>query len=343
MRYRIVDNIWDELKLYTGEGNYLLISDENIYSLYKGNIEELLKGKDNIYLIKPGEKNKNLGEIGKIYDQLIAKDIDRDGLILSLGGGMVGDMAGFAASTYKRGINYVQVPTSLLAQVDSGIGGKTGIDHGGLKNVVGAFHFPLETLIDIRFIKTLQERDIRSGLAEVIKYGIIEDYDFFNYLKENIEKILKKDKDILTFIIKRSVEIKSLIVEEDKLDMDLRQKLNFGHTIGHSIESFFNYEKYYHGEAVILGMLIETYIAYRKGLIDYKYYDEIRETLIDLVEAYDFSEGEVNTLLQIMKNDKKNRDGKIAFILPTDRGEVEIFFDVEETLIKEAIFHFNKE
>ncbi|NLV89193.1 MAG: 3-dehydroquinate synthase [Tissierellia bacterium] len=341
MKYRIVDDIWGQLKFYTEGDNYLLITDENIYSLYKENIDSLLNGKDNIYLIKPGEKNKNLSEIGKIYDYLIGKNIERDGLILSLGGGMVGDMAGFAAATYKRGINYVQIPTSLLAQVDSSIGGKTGIDHGGYKNIIGAFHFPLETLIDIRFLKTLSERDISSGLGEVIKYGIIEDYSFFKYVQENIKKIYGKSEEILSFIVERSVEIKASIVKKDKFDLNLRQKLNFGHTIGHGMESFFNYERYYHGEAVILGMLIEANIAYKKGLIDYNYYEEIRNTLTNLVEPYEFSDEELNTIIQIMKNDKKNRDGKIAFILPVGKGEVEIFFDVEETLIKEAFIYLD--
>lgn len=343
MKYKIVDNIWDELRDYTQGDNYILITDKNIYSLYKDKIDRLLGGKDKLHLIKPGEENKNLGEIRKIYDSLIANNIDRKGLVLALGGGMVGDMAGFAASTYKRGINYVQIPTTLLSQVDSSIGGKTAIDHGGLKNVIGSFHFPLETLIDISFLTTLARRDITSGLGEVLKYGIIADYNFFKYVKENIEEIYNKKAEVLYSIVRNSVEIKASIVERDRFDLNLRQILNFGHTIGHSIESFFNYKKYYHGEAVILGMLLEANIAYKNGLIGHKYYEEIKDPLEKLVEPYEFNEEEVNTLLKFMKNDKKNREGKIAFILPIGRGAVDIFFDVEESTIKEAFFTYYKE
>lgn len=342
MKYRIVDNIWDELKIYTLGDNYILITDENIYRLYKENIDNLC-GNDNIHIIKPGEENKNLWEVAKIYDKLIAKNIDRRGIILSLGGGMVGDMAGFAASTYKRGINYIQIPTTLLSQVDSSIGGKTAIDHGRFKNIIGSFYFPVETIIDIRFLKTLSKRDITSGLGEVIKYGIIENYDFFQYIKENLGDIYNKKDDVLRFIVQKSTEIKSSIAEKDKYDLNLRQKLNFGHTVGHSIESYFNYEKYYHGEAVILGMFIETSIAYLKGLIDYEYYEEIKSFLVRLVAPYIFNEEEVNSLIEIMKNDKKNRNGKITFILPIDKGKVDTFYDIDEAAIREAFFIYNKE
>lgn len=339
MGYKIVDNIWNELKDYTKRDNFVLITDENIYKLYKDDIERLLNGKDNIHLIKSGEKNKSLDELVRIYDFLITKDIDRKGIIFSLGGGMVGDLVGFAASTFKRGINYVQIPTTLLSQVDSSIGGKTGIDYKGYKNIIGSFYVPLETLIDIKFIKTLSKREITSGLGEIIKYGIISDYSFLRYVQENIEKIYSRDEDILSYIVEKSVEIKSSIVKMDKLDLNLRQILNFGHTIGHSIESLFNYENYYHGEAVIIGMIYESYIAYRKGLIDFDYYNEIRNTLINLIDPYKFNEEEVNILLDFMRNDKKNKDGKIGFILPITKGKVEIFYNIEETLVREVLLH----
>lgn len=343
MKYRIVDNVWNELKDYTSGDNYILITDDNIYCLYKDKIDNLIMGRNNIHLIKSGEANKNLTELARIYDKLIESNIDRKGIILALGGGMVGDMAGFAASTYKRGINYIQIPTTLLAQVDSSIGGKTAIDHAGFKNIIGSFYFPLETLIDLNFLMTLSSRELTSGIGEVIKYGIIADYGFFEYIKENLGEIYEKNTKVLYTIVKESVELKSSIVENDVYDSGIRQKLNFGHTIGHSIEAYFNYEKYYHGEAVILGMLLEANMAYIKKFIDYDYYKEIKNLLLKLIKPYEFSHEEVSKLMQIMQNDKKNKDGKIAFILPVAKGEVEIFYDLEETIIREAFFTYNKE
>lgn len=343
MRFRLVDNIWDELKRYTVDDNYILITDDNIYRLYKDDIDRLLCVRNNILLIKPGEESKNLENVVKIYDKLVEKNIDRNGFILSLGGGMIGDLAGFAASTYKRGINYVQIPTTLLAQVDSSIGGKTAVNYGGYKNLIGTFYFPVETIIDIRFLKTLSKRDFISGLGEVVKYGIIADYEFFKYIKENLNGIFDKEDNILRYIVGKSVEIKSSIVEKDKFDLNIRHNLNFGHTVGHSIESHFNYEMYYHGEAVILGMLVELKIAYLKGLIGNEYFEEIRALLLSLIESYKFNEDEIDGLIKIMKNDKKNIDRKIAFVLPVGKGKVDTFFDIEEKTIKDAFLTYYRE
>lgn len=337
MRYKIIDNIWSELKDYINRYKFLLITDRNIYDIYKGHIEKLINDEDDILILEPGENSKSLEELMNIYKVLIKKNLDRNGIILSLGGGVVGDISGFAASTYKRGIDYIQIPTTLLSQVDSSIGGKTGIDFLGYKNIIGTFYFPSITLIDSSFINTLDEREITCGLGEIIKYGLIEDYDFFKYIGENIGNIYNKDKNILTYIIEKSVEIKSSIVNKDKLDLGLRQKLNFGHTVGHSIESLFNYERYNHGEAVILGMIYETTIAYEKGLISEEYYNEIRNILIPLVEPVGFNENEVNILLNYMKKDKKNKNDKIGFVLPVDKGKVDIFYDIDELTIKKIL------
>ncbi|MGJ0848382.1 3-dehydroquinate synthase [Tissierella praeacuta] len=339
MGFKMVDNIWEELNQYIINDDFIFVTDRNVYNLYKDEIDEVLNGRENIYIIPSGEINKNLEELSSIYKILIKKNIDRNGKIFCLGGGVVGDLAGFAAATYKRGIEYIQIPTTLLSQVDSSIGGKTGIDFEGHKNIIGSFHFPLTTLIDTSFIHTLPEKEITCGLGEIIKYGLIEDYNFFKNIEKNIKKIYNRDMRILPTIIEKSVDIKFTIVDKDKLDLGLRQKLNLGHTIGHSIESFFKYEKYNHGEAVILGMMYESNIAYQKKLIDKEYYNEIIGVLNTLVEQPIFNSFEIKILIEYMKNDKKNRDGKISFILPTGRGTVDLFYDVEEKLIEEAILN----
>lgn len=337
MEYKIIDNIWSELKDYTNKNDFLLITDKNIYNIYQENIGELIKNKNDIHILEPGEKSKGLEELKKIYEALIHKDLDRDGIILSLGGGVVGDLSGFAASTYKRGIEYIQIPTTLLSQVDSSLGGKTGIDFLGYKNIIGTFSFPSMTLIDPIFINTLDKREITCGLGEIIKYGLIEDYELLKYIGENIGNIYSKDKNILSYIIKKSVEIKSLIVAKDKFDLGLRQKLNFGHTIGHSIESLFNYEKYNHGEAVILGIIYETTIAHEKDLISKDYYNEIINILKPLVGLVRFNENQVDMLLNYMKKDKKNKNNKIGFILPIDRGKVDLFYNIDEDIIRRIL------
>ncbi|WP_313232862.1 3-dehydroquinate synthase [Tissierella praeacuta] len=339
MSFKMVDNIWEELHQYIINDDFIFVTDRNVYNLYKDEIDEVLNGRENIYIIPSGEINKNLEELSNIYKILIKKNIDRNGKIFCLGGGVVGDLAGFAAATYKRGVEYIQIPTTLLSQVDSSIGGKTGIDFEGHKNIIGSFHFPLTTLIDTSFIHTLPEKEITCGLGEIIKYGLIEDYNFLKNIEKNIKKIYNRDMRILPTIVEKSVDIKFTIVDKDKLDLGLRQKLNFGHTIGHSIESFFKYEKYNHGEAVILGMMYESNIAYQKKLIDKEYYNEIIGVLNTLVEQPIFNSFEIKILIEYMKNDKKNRDGKISFILPTGRGTVDLFYDVEENLIEEAILN----
>lgn len=337
MGFKIVDDIWKELHSNVINDDFLLITDANIYNIYKNHIDKLIDGRDNIYMINPGEKSKNLEELTNIFKKLINKEISRQGLILSLGGGVVGDISGFAASTYKRGIPYIQIPTTLLSQVDSSIGGKTGIDFLGIKNIIGSFYFPISTLIYTSFIDSLPEREVTCGLGEIIKYGLIADYDFFKYVKNNIPQIYNKDNMTLTTIIKKSIDIKTLIFQEDKYDKGVRQKLNFGHTIGHGIESLFNYERFNHGEAIILGMIYESKIAFEKDLIQKDYYNEILSSLEHLVKGIEFNGEMIDNLLEYMKNDKKNINKKISFCLPIGEGKVDIFNNIDESSIRKAL------
>lgn len=311
-----------------------VIIDENVYRIYNTIIKKQLNKVDKLfYILSSGEKVKTLDYVLKIYDHLIENYIDRDTVVLSIGGGVVGDVSGFVASTFKRGLKYIQIPTTLLAQVDSSIGGKVGINYGGYKNIIGSFYLPEATIIDIRFLNTLDRRQIISGLAEIIKYGLISDYELFVNINNNINRIYEIDKDILLPIIKKSVKIKQNIVNKDFLDKGERKKLNFGHTIGHALESHFKYSKYYHGEAVILGIIYESNIAMNMGLISEEYFYEIYKFLSSIVTPLKFEENEIYDLFERMKNDKKNKNKKIFFILPTGKGKVELFDEINKELI----------
>ncbi|MCF6464079.1 3-dehydroquinate synthase [Clostridium sp. Cult1] len=337
MKIRIGKNIVGQLDSYLKEAridDLYIITDENVNGLYSSCLQEVIKKYNaNFFILSPGEKSKTIETLLSIFDNLIDKNIDRDALIIGFGGGVVGDIAGFVASIFKRGIDYIQIPTSLLAQVDSSIGGKVGIDYGGLKNIIGSFYFPKMTLIDINFIKTLSKRDITCGLGEILKYGLIADYNLYEFTSLNLGNIYGKDEDTLLNIINKSISIKKDIVNRDKYDKGLRKILNFGHTIGHSIESYYNFNKYNHGEAVILGIIYESYISMELGLIDEEYFDKIYRVVKSLVTPIKFNLKEIKTLINTMKNDKKNIDGRIVFVLPTGKGKVDIFNDVDDKTI----------
>ncbi|NMA87537.1 MAG: 3-dehydroquinate synthase [Tissierellia bacterium] len=315
-----------------------IITDNIVYDLYIDYLINAIGNKDySIFIIEAGEENKNMNTVFSIYDDLLEKNIDRNTLILAFGGGVVGDIAGFVASSYKGGLKYVQIPTTLLSQVDSSIGGKVGVDYGGYKNIIGSFYFPEKTFIDTYFLSTLPKREITSGLGEILKYGLIEDYELFQYTRENLDKIYNRDINTLNLIINKSVSIKEKIVGQDKKDLGLRKILNFGHTIGHSIEAYYGFSKFNHGEAVILGMLYESYIAKSLRLIDRNYYNEIYNTLSTLARPIKFDEDQIEDLLKIMGNDKKNISDEITIVLPVDRGRVHIFNNIDKNLIIDSL------
>jgi 3-dehydroquinate synthase len=318
--------------------NVYIITDDIVNRLYIDDLIEIIKNCNyHVYVIPNGEKSKSLDTVTSIYDHLIESNIDRNTLILSFGGGVVGDIAGFVAATYKRGLKYIQIPTTLLAQVDSSFGGKVGINYKNYKNIIGSFYLPEIIVVDIEFLKTLDKRQITCGLAEVLKYGLIYDYDFFKFVSCNINRIYSLDFEILLKIVKRAIEIKVKIVDKDLYDKGIRQILNFGHTIGHSIESYYDFSKYNHGESVILGMIYESFIAKELGLIDDIYFSQIYEILKSIVTPIKFNYDEIKKLHQIMKNDKKNINKKIGFILPVDRGKVSLFTDVDERIIFKSL------
>jgi 3-dehydroquinate synthase len=305
-----------------------LVSNPTVFSLYGNPVAASVRtaGFEVFEIIIPdGEEYKNLSSAEHIYSEMLAARLDRKSVLIALGGGVVGDVAGFAASTYMRGIGFIQIPTTLLAQVDSSVGGKTGVNHPLGKNMIGTFWQPRLVWIDIDTLKSLPEREFLSGLAEVIKYGVIWDEGLFSYLEKNVEKVLRLDNGALSYLIGRSCEIKAKVVSGDERESGLRAILNYGHTIGHAIETVTGYKKYFHGEAVAVGMVAEARISMELGLIDNGRLQRIRT----LIESYRLPvalpEGiDPVQLFAAMQLDKKTVSGDLTFILPEKIGKVRI-------------------
>lgn len=275
-------------------------------------------------VLPPGEKNKTLATVGKILDVLARERFERKSLLLALGGGVVGDITGFASAIYQRGIPFVQVPTTLVAQVDSSVGGKTGVDHRLGKNLIGAFHQPKAVWIDPMLLRTLPKREFVAGLAEVIKYGIIADKKFFAYLERALPALLTLDPHSVMQVVKRSCEIKAQVVGEDEQESDRRRILNYGHTVGHALEALGGYRSLIHGEAVGIGLVLEADLARQQGYCDAKTVDRIRS----LVRAAGLSDRLTNRSLakvwSAMQHDKKVSQGKVVGVWPEEIGRVRI-------------------
>lgn len=317
----------------------LIVTDSNVCGLYADEVNALLEenGFDSaVYAFKAGEENKSMDTILGICKACIEHEMDRNSMILALGGGVVGDMAGFAAAIYMRGIRFVQIPTTLLSQSDSSVGGKTGIDFMGGKNILGAFHQPKLVYINVTTLKTLPEEQFVSGMGEVIKHGIIRDASFFSYLEENAELIKTLDSKTLIKMDKINCAIKADVVMRDERENSLRAILNFGHTIGHAVESAYDF-KMTHGECVGLGMIGASYIALRRNMID----EEILRRIESILTLYGFKTRVAlpakETVLSFMQKDKKKKAGKLRFVLPVKIGDVEQFTDVTQEEIFAAL------
>ncbi len=266
-------------------------------------------------IVPDGEQHKTLQTAGWVLDALVANKMNRDATVLALGGGVVGDIAGFAASCYQRGIGYVQMPTTLLAQVDSSVGGKTGVNHPGGKNLIGAFYQPQAVIADTDALKTLPDRELKSGLAEVIKHGVVWDPMLFAWLEKQIPQLLTRDNEALTYAIGRSCEIKATVVARDEREHNLRAILNFGHTFGHAIESATSYEQYLHGEAVALGMIIAADLSCRLGLIDAAVKGRLRDLLAQAGLPTEAPRIGAARAYELMQMDKKVLGGSIRLVL----------------------------
>ena len=324
----------------TGLGHVFVISDDNVTGLYWPTIEpQLMKVCDTVesIVIPAGEASKSVAQLEHIWNQLLTQNADRSSTIIALGGGVVGDLAGFAAATFGRGINFIQIPTSLLAQVDSSVGGKTGINLPGAKNMVGAFWQPKFVLIDPNVLATLDEANYRSGLAEVVKYGVIMDAQFFAMLENNVSAIMDRDPEILTAVIAKCCELKAEVVKEDELETSGRRAiLNYGHTFGHAIENVFGYGKYLHGEAVAIGMHCAAKLAKRLGMVESSFVDRQRELLQQIELPTAIEPGNEKKLLAAMHRDKKVAKGTLRLILPTQLGEVKLIDSPGDEVLAEC-------
>lgn len=319
-------------KRYSSTG---LVTNETLWDIYKNTIIELKKDLPlSIFIIPDGEEYKDILWFYHLHTKLLENRFDRSSCLIAFGGGVVGDLTGFVASTYMRGIDYIQVPTTLLAQVDSSVGGKTAVNHPLGKNMIGTFYQPVFVLIDTGFLKTLPKREFQAGMAEIIKYAVIWDEKLFSFLKENRGKILDMEELALRKIIARSCEIKAEVVSRDERESGLRAILNYGHTIGHAIETVTGYRRYLHGEAIGMGMYGEALIASSRGLINISVANEIK----GLIKLYGLepsipAELEEKDLINSMLLDKKATAGRIRIILPERIGKVTIEeIDKEEIL-----------
>ena len=314
----------------------LIVSNEEISNLFGKKVLSSLRKYNfsaNIFNIKAGESFKNLASLSDIYNTAFKVGLDRDSLMIALGGGIVGDVTGFAAATWLRGIEYIQIPTTLLSMVDSSVGGKTAINHPKGKNLIGAFYQPKAVLIDPETLVTLPTREFKAGIAEVIKYGIIKDKVLFEYLEndKNKDNILKLKTESLIQIINNSIQTKTSVVSKDEKENGIRAILNYGHSFGHVIENLCGYGEYLHGEAISIGMKIAGDIATEKNL--WLKEDSLRQN--NLIESYglptQIPKIKKNEVITILMGDKKVRDGKMRFILPKKIGEVDIFNDIDES------------
>jgi 3-dehydroquinate synthase len=289
-----------------------------------------------VLALPDGERTKSLRWVARVLNELLRRRYERKAWLVALGGGVIGDLAGFAASMYLRGIPFVQVPTTVVAQVDASIGGKTGVNHPRGKNLIGAFYQPKLVLVDPDALRTLPQRDFRAGLAEVIKYGVIADAAFFEFLERDMEQILKLDPTALHRVIRTSCAIKAAVVSEDEREGDRRRILNFGHTVGHALETLGGYRRYTHGEAVAIGMVVAARLAGRLGLADASVGMRIRALLERARLPADLPPHSASAVLRAMRQDKKVQDRRIHFVLPDRIGHV-VVRPVEEPEIRQAL------
>lgn len=338
-------HLLEDLHKYIGacypSGKLLIISNPTVHELWGGKLQAALQENYALdwCLIPDGEEHKNMESLIKLYDKAVDMKLARDSLIVGFGGGVVGDMAGFAAATYMRGISYVQIPTTLLSQADSSIGGKTAVNHRGVKNLIGSFYQPRMVIADAELLLTLSPRELKSGLAEVIKYGIIYDYDFFEYLEKNMENILKLEQKALSHAIRSSCRIKASIVQQDEKDTGLRMLLNYGHTIGHALEAATGYKELRHGEAVALGMEAAAHIAGAMGLMS-EAHRRRQSRLLEKAGLLTRCPGiEIDKVLDLMGNDKKVHKGQLRFVLPKTLGSAAVYENVPGDYVEKALLY----
>lgn len=348
----ILNNLGEHLSKAMENKRVIIITNSLVNSLYGAKLLSALR-KDgfnsDLLELPDGEKYKSLSTAKYLYDELLKRKADRTTTLISLGGGVIGDLTGFVAATYLRGLPLVHIPTTLLAQVDSSIGGKVAVDHPLAKNIIGSFYQPKAVYTDPEILQTLSDRDIKNGMVEAIKIAVIKSPDFFKWLEKNIDQLLKKHRDLLCEVVKEAVSLKVDIVLKDPRERGLRKMLNFGHSIGHALEVGAGYQDLSHGEAVALGMLIETKIARKRGICSEEFEKQIKRILSFPRKR------ESKSILKYIKNinynqfwetitlDKKNYQGKITFILPEALGKVILIDDINKEEVIKALEEFKKE
>ncbi len=329
--------------------NVVVITDTNVKKLYGDKLLSDLKIQLTTYNLQliafsAGEKSKTQQTVTKLQNEMFKLKCGRDTLVVALGGGVVGDTAGYVAATYMRGVPFIQVPTTLLSMVDSSVGGKVGIDNKYGKNLIGAFHQPLGVFVNINYLSTLSKQHLLGGLCETIKIFITHDREMFDYVVKNYEEILNLDKSVLEKIISRAVEIKASVVVRDEKEKGERSVLNFGHTIGHAIEKLSNY-KLLHGEAVGLGVLVEAKIAQLVGKLPESVFEELESFVVKLIKTERLKDYKIENILQEIKLDKKSKGGQAKFVLLKGVGRFckqhgRYAHSVDDKIIRKALRYF---
>lgn len=334
-----------ELTSHLGLGSSCaLITHEKIFELFGDRLMASLKAnRQRVYpiFVPEGEPSKSLEWAGRIYQVMLDSGLDRSSFVVALGGGVIGDLAGFVAATYMRGLDLVHVPTTLLSQVDASIGGKTAVNLFSGKNLVGVFHQPRLVLIDVNALENLSRDEFRSGMGEVIKYGVIKDPELFQFVESGSKRILARNKEALEWIIHRSCRVKAWVVSQDERESGLRAILNYGHTIGHALESATQYQGYKHGQAVAIGMACAGWIAKEKGF----WSEEEFKRQNSVIKLYGlpiyYKRPSPREVYPYLSADKKKKKGALTFILPKSIGDVFLCRDVSEKMIKDVLEKFH--
>ncbi len=328
------------LKEMGAAGSVAVCTDTNVGNLYGEQIVAAVReaGVQPVMCMTPaGEQSKRLANVESFIGRFLEAGLDRSSVVVAFGGGVVGDMAAFAAAIYMRGIRFVQVPTTVVAQVDSSVGGKTGVNHALAKNIIGSFHQPAAVVIDLDFLSSLPPRELRAGLAEVIKHGIIADEALFAYMESNADKILAGDVEAMRYPVQRSCEIKAAIVAEDEREHGVRANLNYGHTFGHGIEAASKYTQFLHGEAIALGMRSAAALSRDLGLVDTEFEARHNACLSQYELPETWPEMPIDEVVSAMRRDKKARAGTMKFVLADAMGHVVHRTDIDETQVRRAL------
>lgn len=341
----ILSQIGERLKELGFKDKAVIITNPNIRDLYGYKLKDEIEKTGffaTILEVSDGEQYKSLEWAGNLYKQLSNFQAERMTPVLALGGGVIGDLAGFVAATYMRGVPLFQLPTTLLAQVDSSIGGKVAVNHGHLKNTIGVFYQPKLVMSDIASLKTLPVKEFKNGLAEIIKYAIILDRDLFMILESQMARLKSQDAELIEDVISRCAGIKSRITEKDEKDLGLRNILNYGHTFGHAIETVSDF-KIKHGSAVAIGMVAAALLSQKMGVLPYSALDKIKTVIIKAGLPITIPGMDIKKMMQVMEHDKKKKDGKIKFILPESIGEAYVTDEVDVILVEKVLKELDEE